>query len=295
MTLAGGGVALWIVGAGRLGLAMGLALHRAGAARSLAYAGRAAAPPAHPLFSGTPPPASYATTDSLPPTACDGVVIAVPDDALASVATRLAARPLPAGVPVLHTCGSRGSEVLSALAAAGHPVGSLHPLAAVADPVGGTDRLRGAWWGVEGEGPARALAERIVAGCGGRALAVEPGGKPAYHAAAVLAANCTVALLSLAEGVMARAGVPADDARAALAALSAGAVENVAAAGPERALTGPVARGDAETVALNLSRLSAGERGVYSLLGREALRLARAGGLEDAAARRVGRLLGEGE
>jgi predicted short-subunit dehydrogenase-like oxidoreductase (DUF2520 family) len=294
MTAARGGDALWIVGAGRLGLAMGLALHRAGAARSLAYAGRAAAPPAHPLFSGTPPAATYASIDS-PPAACDGVVIAVPDDALASVAARLAARPPPAGVPVLHTCGSRGSEVLSALAAAGHPVGSVHPLAAVADPVGGAERLRGAWWGVEGEGAARALAERIVAGCGGRALAVAPGGKPAYHAAAVLAANCTVALLSLAEGVMARAGVPAEEARPALAALAAGAVENVAAAGPQGALTGPVARGDAVTVALNLSRLSAGERGVYSLLGREALRLARAGGLEDAAARRVGRLLGEGE
>jgi predicted short-subunit dehydrogenase-like oxidoreductase (DUF2520 family) len=147
---------------------------------------------------------------------------------------------------------------------------------------------------VEGGGAALGLAERIVHACGGHALRIAPGGKAAYHAAAVFASNYAVALLSVAERLMEQAGVDAADARPALTALAAGAVENVGARGPEAALTGPIVRGDVETVALHLGRLSADERALYSLLGREALRLARRAGLEDAAAERMGALLGEG-
>jgi predicted short-subunit dehydrogenase-like oxidoreductase (DUF2520 family) len=71
-------------------------------------------------------------------------------------------------------------------------------------------------------------------------------------------------------------------------------VENLAARGPVEALTGPVVRGDVETVALHLERLSGNERALYCLLGREALRLARGAGLDAAAAARMGTLLGEG-
>jgi predicted short-subunit dehydrogenase-like oxidoreductase (DUF2520 family) len=70
-------------------------------------------------------------------------------------------------------------------------------------------------------------------------------------------------------------------------------VENVGDRGPAAALTGPVARGDAEVVARHLARLSGDERRLYSLLAAEALRLARARGLDAAAAARVGELIGE--
>ena len=76
-----------------------------------------------------------------------------------------------------------------------------------------------------------------------------------YHAAAVFASNYAVALLAVAEQLMVRAGVGAADAQAALARLAAGAVENVAAHGPIAALTGPIVRGDAETVERHLTRL----------------------------------------
>jgi predicted short-subunit dehydrogenase-like oxidoreductase (DUF2520 family) len=285
---------LWIVGAGRTGLSLALRLHRAHAAGTLTITGRRPGAPRHPLFDGDPPAAAYRGAIERPASGVDAVVIAVPDRAIEEVADRLASIGLPPPIPILHTSGSRSGDALRALAEQGHPVGSMHPLAAIADPVDGAERLAGATWGIEGEGAARALGERIVQACGGRVLRIAPGGKPAYHAAAVFASNYAVALLGVAERLMEEAGVHAEDARTALAALAAGAVENVAARGPAAALTGPVMRGDAETVGLHLARLSADERALYCLLGREALRLARTAGLDAAAADRIGILLGEG-
>lgn len=282
---------LWIVGAGRLGLALGLVLHRSGAVSSLAYTGRRAERPAHPLFAGDPPFASYASALAPPSAAPTGILLAVPDGEIRAVAAALAELPIPRAVPVLHASGALSVDALAPLAARGHPVGGVHALAAVADPVAGAERLVGATFGVEGDGEARALAERIVQGCGGRALAVASGGKPLYHAAAVFAANYAVVLLGVAERLMGQAGVPPEDARAALAGLAAGAVENVAARGPAAALTGPVARGDAETMRLHLGRLSGDDRPLYSLLAREALALARDAGLPGDAAARVEEVL----
>lgn len=286
---------LWIVGAGRLGLALGLRLRRAGAVASLVYSGRRPSPPTHPLFREPGSIARYQPSLDPPRDPLTGIMIAVPDDAIPAAVEELSSVDLPAGVPVLHASGSQSLDVLAPLAARGHPVGGMHALAAIADPVEGADRLRGATFGVEGEGAARALAERLVAACGGHLLAIRPGGKALYHAAAVVASNYAVALLSVAERLMAEAGVPVEEAQPALAALAAGAVENVAARGPAAALTGPVARGDADTVRRHLARLSGADRDLYCLLGREALKLAEARGLGPGAAARLRELLGEEE
>lgn len=286
---------LLVVGAGRVGLALGLALHRAGALASLVVAGRRETAPPHPLFAGDPPPASYVVGPPEVEAGTTGVLLAVPDRALPDAVASLALRAFPPGLPVLHTSGVLGLDVLAPLHDAGAETGSVHPLAAVADPVEGADRLRGARFGIEGAGAARALAERVVAAVGGIPLAISPGGKARYHAAAVFAANYAVALLAVAERLMGEAGVATEEARPALVALMRGAVDNVAARGPAAALTGPVSRGDESTVRLHLAELSGGLRPLYSLLGREALELARAAGLDPAAAARVGDVLEEGE
>src|SRR4051794_37879556 len=180
---------LWIVGAGRLGLALGLRLQRARAVSSLVYSGRRAATPDHPLFRGFEPFASYQVGCAAAPKGVDGLLIAVPDDAIPRVVGELAHLHLPPALPVLHASGSLSTDVLAPLAERGHSVGGMHVLAAIADPVEGADRLRGATFGVEGTGAARALAERLVAACGGRVLPIRPGGKALYHAAAVFASN----------------------------------------------------------------------------------------------------------
>jgi predicted short-subunit dehydrogenase-like oxidoreductase (DUF2520 family) len=284
---------LWIVGPGRVGLALGLLLHRARATSSLTYTGRAPEPPPHPLFLRVRPRARYLPGVVAPREGTTGLLLAVPDAAVGEVVAQMAEAPLPPGLPVLHLSGSQGAEVLEPLARRGCSVGGVHPLCAVADPVEGVQRLRGAVFAVEGEDGARELAERIVRAAGGTTLSLEPGSKPLYHAAAVFASNFLVSLLSVAERLMERAGVPAERVREALLALAQGALENVHYHGPAGALTGPVVRGDVETVLLHLSRLSGDERALYSLLGREALALARERGMDPRVAERMREALGE--
>jgi len=206
------------------------------------------------------------------------VLITVPDGRIRSVAERLAHSGLPQ-VPVLHTSGVLGPEPLEPLQQRHFPVGSLHPLVSIADPARDAHKLHGAWYGVEGMPAALEVARAIVDALHGRLIRIDPRGKPLYHAAAVFASNYAVALLAVAERVMREAGVEPELARDALTGLAAGAVQNVAAAGPVDALTGPIARGDDETVSLHLARLSGEDRPLYSVLARETLLLARARGL----------------
>jgi predicted short-subunit dehydrogenase-like oxidoreductase (DUF2520 family) len=293
MSGASGADSLWIVGAGRAGLALGLLLCRSGMAEHIGFTGHRAEAPDHPLFSGSVPGAHYSDRLQPPEHALTGVLLAVPDAALPEVARRLAGLGLPAKVPVLHLSGAHGAEVLQPLAEAGYSTGTLHPLAAIADPVEGAGRLRGVWWGVEAEGVALLLADRIVGAAEGRVLRVAPGAKPLYHAAAVFASNYVVALLGVAEQLMERAGAEPGAARAALVSLAAGAVANAEAAGPVAALTGPIARGDVETLRLHLSKLSEPERGLYLPLAGSVLRLAERRGLDRKSVRRIETLLRE--
>lgn len=292
MTPGQAGDSLCIIGPGRMGLSLGSLLHEAGV--PLRFVGRHPDPPDHPLFRGSPAPVRY--TRSLAPSPdITGVLIAVPDREVGAVAQRLAEGGDLWPIPVLHLSGALELDVLAPLSRVGASVGSLHPLAAVPDPERGAERLRGAPFGIEGEGAALRLAERVVRTAGGRSLRIPPGGKPLYHAAAVLASNHLVALLAVAERLMARAGIPPEQARPVLADLARGAAENVAERGPVQALTGPFVRGDAETIRLHLGRLSAEERALYCLLGRDLLRLARQAGLGADLAERIGALLTENE
>lgn len=285
---------LWVVGPGRIGLSLGALLADAGAVAALAYTGRSAEPPDHPLFRGAHPRATYSRTLAMPRPAATGVIIAVPDAEISGIATRLADLPVPRHLPVLHTSGALGAEALQPLADLGSGVGSLHPLAAVADPASGPGRLRGAWFAVEGSAGAARLADWIVAAAGGRTLRVPLGGKPLYHAAAAVASNYVVALLGFAERLAAGAGLDPAEARAALVELALGAVRNVQPAGPAAALTGPIARGDVGTIAAHLAELSAADRALYSVLAREALALA-GSGLDPAVLDRLERMLGGDE
>jgi predicted short-subunit dehydrogenase-like oxidoreductase (DUF2520 family) len=218
------------------------------------------------------------------------IVLAVADGAIAHVAHGLARRSLPP-VPVLHTSGAFGREVLTPLADLGHPAGSVHPLVSV--PRGAEDgyRFGGAWFGVEGDVIALEAATALVAAVGGRALIIDAGAKPKYHAASVIASNFLVGLLDVAARLMTESGVDEGKARLSTTALATGAVENVARWGPVDALTGPISRGDLETVKLHLAGLSAHERTLYSVVASEVLSLARRQGLDSAVADQFAEIL----
>lgn len=203
------------------------------------------------------------------------VVLAVVDDALAVVVQRLAASKTDwRGKVVLHTSGYHGADALSVLARRGAHVGTLHPLMAVASPEEGLRRLPGAAFAVDGDREALDVAGRLARAAGGWGLRVPPSARPAYHAAAVLAANCAVALIDAAAEVMQRGGIPRRLALAALAPLVRGSVDNVSRLGPSRGLTGPVSRGDAATIAGHLQVLEGDIEEVYRCLSRRMIPLA---------------------
>lgn len=188
----------------------------------------------------------------------DLLLLCVPDANLA--ATAAAVDPDPDTV-VAHCSGVSTLEVLSP-----HPRrASLHPLVSLPDPILGARRLPGAWFAVAGD----PLAAEVVADLQGNAVEVPDEARVRYHAAAVVASNHLVALLGQVERLAADVGMPLD----AFVDLARGSLENVAELGPAAALTGPVARGDRETVLAHLAAIAADERPAYRALADAAARL----------------------
>jgi predicted short-subunit dehydrogenase-like oxidoreductase (DUF2520 family) len=282
---------LTVVGPGRMGLALGGALMQAGALNALDYLGRSPEPPPHPIFDGG---ARYAM--GYGPIAEDTtiLILAVPDDALQEVANEVArVGRAPGPSVVFHLSGALSTDVLAPLHAAGYSVGSLHPLQTVADPWSGVERLRGCAYAIAGEPGALTTARRIVAALDGRAMVIPPNLRPLYHAAAVFASNYILVAAATVARALAEAGIPEADAVAAALPLMRGTMDNVEQLGLGSALTGPVARGDADTVRLHLSRLSPRERRLYCALGLETVQLARAVGLDPTQAATLESLLTE--
>jgi predicted short-subunit dehydrogenase-like oxidoreductase (DUF2520 family) len=224
---------LAIVGGGRMGNALAAALRNAGL-QITGPLGRGAAPA---------------------PADVDAVLLCVPDAEIAA-----AAEPIPVVIPIGHCSGATGLEVL-----AGRQAFSLHPLmtvtgepgvgeSGVGSAVGGHGAaftgtagaaFTGAGAAVAGSTPAalelaRTLAERL----GMRPIEIDPADRAAYHAAASMASNFLVTLEAAAERLAESVGVERSD----LAPLVRATVENWARLGPQRALTGPIARGDELTV-----------------------------------------------
>nr|NIP79630.1 DUF2520 domain-containing protein [Gemmatimonadota bacterium]NIQ54405.1 DUF2520 domain-containing protein [Gemmatimonadota bacterium]NIU74616.1 DUF2520 domain-containing protein [Gammaproteobacteria bacterium]NIX44547.1 DUF2520 domain-containing protein [Gemmatimonadota bacterium] len=153
------------------------------------------------------------------------------------------------------------------------------------------DRLAGSAFAIAGEPTALTTARRIVDAIGGRPIVIPPTLRPLYHAAAVFASNYLLAATSLAVRMFQQAGVPEDEAIAGILPLMRGTMGNLEDLGVSAALTGPVARGDVDTVRLHLGRLSPTERSLYCALGLETLRLARSAGLDEERAAELETLL----
>jgi predicted short-subunit dehydrogenase-like oxidoreductase (DUF2520 family) len=206
-----------IVGAGRLGTALGAALRAAGVA------------------------VDGPTARGEIPRDCDAIVLCVPDAEIPAAATTVAgAAPL--------TGHTSGATRLTVLEPAGGAAFGLHPLQTF-PPGSGPETFTGAGCAVAGSTPeALAFAAGLARTLGMRPFEIDDEGRAAYHAAASVASNFTVTLLAAAERLAAGAGLAPEEARALLAPLVSRTVESVAELGPERALTVPVARGDGATV-----------------------------------------------
>ncbi|HMI94268.1 MAG TPA: Rossmann-like and DUF2520 domain-containing protein [Polyangiales bacterium] len=253
-----------LLGAGRLGSSLAIALDDAGyrvvavASRRRAAAGalakrlkRAEVCPARELWARAPL-----------------VILAVPDDALAQVAAGAQVQP---GQAVVHCSGALGLDVLAPVAERGGRRGCLHPLQAFPERYA-PERLHGVSCGIDGDGALAAQLARLVRALGARPFSLRGADRARYHAAAVLASNYVVALRAAAEDAWALAGLPRAQAGVALQPLTRGAVDALGALPLERALTGPIARGDVQTVARHLQALAAKPE-LHALYGQLAAQL----------------------
>jgi predicted short-subunit dehydrogenase-like oxidoreductase (DUF2520 family) len=240
-----------VVGAGRVGAVIAAALRAAGheivaaAGESDASRGRIAS-----LLPGTP-----VVKPSDAARAADLLLLTVPDDMLPNVVAMLSASgAIHDGQLVVHTSGAHGLAVLADAEAVGARPIALHP----AMTFTGTDvdlpRLRDAIFGITaGEGE-RAVTEQLVADLGGRPMWVAEDKRTLYHAGLAHGANHLVTLVAQAMEMLAAAGGdnPADTLRPLLNA----ALDNALAQG-DAALTGPIVRGDVETVRAHLVEITA--------------------------------------
>jgi len=215
------------------------------------------------------------------PGVASSVLLAVSDTAIVEVAQRLASAGFEDGV-ALHTAGSCGPDALAPLAAKGVSTGVLYPMQTFPTPARGALSLPGTYFAVTGDQRAAGWARQIVNLIPGNFLSLEPKQWTLCHVAAVMASNYQVTLLDAALEALEHAGVTPDEGLAALAPLVRATLENVLGLGPPAALTGPVARGDSETVRRNrkaLEAVSTPTQELYRAAGRRTLPLARRRGL----------------
>ena len=191
---------------------------------------------------------------------CRRLVIATPDRSIGEVCEALAPR-LEPGCAVIHLSGATSVAVL---ASAPGPTACVHPLQTIS-PKRGPDQLEGCYAAVTG---AWEVGERLARELGMTPFTLADEGKPLYHAASAFASNYLVTITQVAAGLMERSGVERGLALQALAPLQRRTLE-VADQPP----TGPIARGDAATVAAHLEAVGPELAPLYRALGRATLPL----------------------
>ncbi len=240
-----------VIGAGRVGAVLAAALRDAGhevvaaAGESDASLRRIAE-----LLPGTPNEKPTAVARS-----CDLLLLTVPDDMLPNVVTMLAASgALREGQYVVHTSGRHGLTVLDPAAAIGAHVIAMHPAMTFTGTGVDLPRLTGCVFGLTASAGERDVAEGLVADLGGSPMWVAEEMRTLYHAGLAHGANHLVTLVTEAMEMLTAAG--ADDPAGTLRPLLGAALDNALAQG-DAALTGPIVRGDVNTVRGHLDDLAA--------------------------------------
>jgi predicted short-subunit dehydrogenase-like oxidoreductase (DUF2520 family) len=244
--------ALAIIGAGRVGRALGRRLHELDwkigevITQSEASARKAV------RFIGAGKARARLSREVL---ASRLILISTPDDAVAKIAEELArigSEEL-RGKVVLHTSGALNSSALKAVRVCGAAVGSMHPLQSFSGVV--IPPLEGKVFAIEGDPAAIRLARHIVRALGGLPVQIAGGSKVLYHAAAAFAAGHVLAIEETSTRLLMLAGMKRGEAVRALLQLTRQVLENFERLGPRAAWTGPLARGDYGVVAAHLAAM----------------------------------------
>ncbi len=261
-----------IIGTGRLGGALALALAKKGfQVENLVARKRQTAENIVDLFPDKP---KILTPENFSQISSDIILITTQDFEIAAVAEKLAGN-LTHQPFVFHTSGSLSSVILGALKNC--KTGSLHPLVSISDAVIGAEKFKNIYFCVEGEPEAVKIAETIVKKLGGKSFSIETRFKPLYHASAVTACGHLVALIDVANEMLSKCGLSTENAQKILLPLIKSTVENLEVQNTAQALTGTFARVDSKTFERHLKSLKKNVSGealeTYLQLGMRSLHL----------------------
>jgi len=180
------------------------------------------------------------------------VFITTPDDVIASVASQIQWR---AGQSVVHCSGAASTDILQPARKLGARVGAFHPLQTFASAKQAIENISGSTFALEAEEPLLSTLKDIATALDGHWIELKASDKVIYHAAAVIACNYMVTLVKLATDLWQTFDIPPHQATQALLPLIRGTINNIDTAGIPQCLTGPIARGDTETVNKHLNAL----------------------------------------
>ena len=208
----------------------------------------------------------------------DVVLITTADGAIQAVCEQIArAKGFKRGSTVLHFSGALTSSALAAARERRARVASLHPLQSFPSPEAALSRMKGTIFTFEGDEEAQPVASDLVAALGGKLMATTASSKALYHVACCVISNYAVSIVDLGVVLLELAGFSKQDAHKAMMPLLKGTVRNIEKLGVPMALTGPVARGDTETIERHLKALRplpTEIRRLYRELGLYTLRVA---------------------
>jgi len=237
---------LSIVGAGRVGRALGKRLRERGWRVGAVVTRSAATARAAVRIIGAGQPNARLGLDVL---AAELIFITAPDDAIPAIAQSLVdlAGPACRRKIVLHTSATLDRSALAPLARCGASTGSLHPMQAFGGKI--IPNLRGMIFAVEGDPKARRLAYSLAKSLGGVPIAINTRDKSIYHAAAVIAAGSLYPIIETGSQLLMRIGFTRTRAAQTLFPLIRQILDNIERVGPRAAWTGPLSRGDYRIVA----------------------------------------------
>jgi len=215
--------------------------------------------------------------------AAEMVFITTPDAVIPQMAAEVKWHP---GQSVVHCSGADSLDVLTPATRSGALTGGFHPLQTFASITHAIENIPGSTFALEAEEPLLSTLREMAIALDGRWIALRPGDKVLYHAAAVFACNYLVTLLKMATDLWQTFGASAPQAVEALLPLLRGTANNLENVGLPNCLTGPIARGDSGTIEKHIAALKARAPQLlpaYRELGRQTIPIALAKGRIDQA------------
>ncbi len=264
------------IGAGKVGKALGLYFKAHGLkiagyySRTSESAAQAAAMTFSKAFA-----ALKALADS-----SDVVFIAVPDQSLAEIDSKISDLMQDRSIDTeniwIHVSGAHPSDCLAGIKSAGSAVGSMHPLQSFGDPRTSAAKLDRTWFTLEGTGKAVVAIKEILDKTGGKYSLINVESKPLYHAGACVVSNFLTTLLESGIRFFEASGMDRKKIFNAIEPLIDATLANMREKGPIEALTGPIVRGDYNTITVHLKAMEAhlpSELDFYSAMALKTVRM----------------------